>query len=290
MKLVKILVAALALLTVVVAPVFATSAKPVEYFNYNGVKVPYDLAVRLGMVANTKAQTEAEKCAAKNEAHKLFMAPYELAVKTAEEKVATHKANFDFAAKLRSILTVFNTKADRDKALAQLVTELKADVVEGLDAGKYLPSDIEWVKKVNTQKAAADKQHALLEAVVSKFLEAEKAGLPVLDLKGYAEALKASSESNAKLVELKETLVKHAKLRRDQVAAAMAEVEEKLTKEKVEELVKPLETEYKTALAELQAAKDLRDLMALNYPGCTVPGKTQQVDNTGKKLPATGVR
>ena len=288
MKLVKILVAALALLTVVVAPVFATNTKTVEYFNYNGVKVPYDLAVRLGMVNNAKEQTEAEKCAAKNEAHKLFMVPYEKAVKTAEEFIATHKANFDFAAKLRNILKVFNTKEDRNKALAQLVVELKEEV-SGLTKGqKYLPSDIAWVKNVNKQIAEAKTRHDLLQAVVEKFLEAEKAGLPVLDLKGHAEALKASADALAKLNDLKATLVEHANLRAEAVKNAM-ETQLEFNKDLIDALVGELEADYTLSVEALKVATDLRDLMALNYPGCNVPA-TVQVDSKGKKLPATGVR
>lgn len=294
MKLIKVLVAALALLTVVVAPVFATSKATVSYVEFNGVRVPYELAVRLGMVKETKTQTEAEKCAAKDAAHKLFMKGYEDAVKAAEEKVKTFKANADFAAKLTNILTVFNNKADRDKALAQLVQELKEEV-DGLNTGeKYLPSDVAWMKSLNKQITTAQYQLDLLTVVVSKYLEAEKAGLPVLDLKGHAEALKASSDALAAFNETKETVKEHAAQRAGVVAAAMALTDEKLTKEQIEEVVADLVMDYALAAKELQLAKDTRDLMAVNYPGCTVP-PVKKVDaknsnNSGKKLPATGVR
>lgn len=294
MKLIKVLVAALALLTVVVAPVFATSKATVSYVEFNGVRVPYELAVRLGMVKETKTQTEAEKCAAKDAAHKLFMKGYEDAVKAAEEEVKTFKANADFAAKLTNILTVFNNKADRDKALNQLVQELKEEV-SGLNTGsKYLPSDIAWVKSLNKQITTAQYQLDLLTVVVSKYLEAEKAGLPVLDLKGHAEALKASSDALAAFNKTKDIVAKHAEQRAGVVLKALELKDEKLTKEQIEKLVSELVMDYALAAKKLQLAKDTRDLMAVNYPGCTVPPVKNVTNktNTGssKKLPATGVR
>lgn len=296
MKLIKVLVAALALLTVVVAPVFATSKATLSYVEYNGVRVPYELAVRLGMVKENKTQTEAEKCAAKDAAHKLFMAPYELAVKAAEEEVKTYKANAEFAAKLTNILTVFNNKKDRDAALNQLVQKLQENVNGLVTGNAYLPSDIAWVKSLNTEIGKAAYQHELLTVVVAEFLRAEKAGLPVLDLKGHAEALKASSDALAALNKTHATVSKHAAQRAGVVFKALAMKDEKLTKEQIEKLVEELVMDYAMAVKELQMAKDMRDLMALNYPGCTVPpvknvtNKTNSTSGSSKRLPATGVR